>query len=227
MDSDSPLRRVPRTFGKVQGHNPGRWLTRDEAFGHLVTGCQDGSLVGLRDEIVIRLALAGMRGGEIRTLRIGSLALHLLEPEIAWIGKGRSPRSLHPGRNLADALNRYLDSYRATKGELQRDWPLIAPTLGGSHGNGRLRFGDQSSYATIFRIVQNRAAAAGLGHVAPHDLRRTTAKLLHDERDIAGGHVFDLRDVQKVMGHASPTTTVLYLDILDNEANVRAATVLD
>src|SRR5205807_10492832 len=35
MSRDNPLRRIPRLYGKVQGKNPARWLTRDEAFGTL------------------------------------------------------------------------------------------------------------------------------------------------------------------------------------------------
>ena len=73
-DSDSPLRTFRRTFGKVQSKHPGRWLTHEQAYGQLVGSCQDGTIIGLRDEIILRLGLAGMRLAEIGSLTIGDVA---------------------------------------------------------------------------------------------------------------------------------------------------------
>jgi integrase len=90
-DPDSPLRTFRRTFGKVQTRHPGRWLTHDEADGRLVGTCHDGTIVGLRDEIVIRLGLAGMRLAEIGSLRVGDVERL---PLITWTGKGHTPRKM-------------------------------------------------------------------------------------------------------------------------------------
>ena len=61
--------------------------------------------------------------------------------------------------------------------------------------------------------------------MSPHDLRRTAAGILHRSRDDDGAHYFDLLDIQKVLGHADPATTMRsYLDPLDTR-RVRAATV--
>jgi len=49
------LKQFPQLYGKVQAKNPARFLTHDEAFRKLVARTQDGSLLGLRDEIGIRL----------------------------------------------------------------------------------------------------------------------------------------------------------------------------
>ncbi|HZU73068.1 MAG TPA: hypothetical protein VE990_09905, partial [Acidimicrobiales bacterium] len=68
----APLRRqYPKTYGKVQARNPGRWLTREEAYVLLIGACQDGTLHGLRDEIGLRLGLSGMRLSEIVNLTWG------------------------------------------------------------------------------------------------------------------------------------------------------------
>ena len=107
-DADSPLRTFRRTFGKVQSKHPGRWLTHAEAYGQLVGSCQDGTTVGLRDEIVLRLGLAGMRLAEIGGLRVGDVARL---PLITWTGKGHTPRRMTAGAGLADAIGRYLDEY--------------------------------------------------------------------------------------------------------------------
>lgn len=53
-----------RPNGKVQGTHPARWLSYEEAYGRLVGACSDGSLVGVRDELAIRLGLLGVRSAE-------------------------------------------------------------------------------------------------------------------------------------------------------------------
>lgn len=56
----------------------------------------------------------------------------------------------------------------------------------------------------VYLIVQECARAAGLPELAPHDMRRTTAKLMRD-----GGA--PLEQVQQILGHASVQTTERYL----------------
>ena len=81
---------------------------------------------------------------------------------------------------------------------------------------------------SVENIVAKRAEMAGLGHVAPHDLRRTAAGLLHRSTGQDGSHHFDLLDIQKVLGHSDPATTMRsYLDPLDTAVLGRAASVLD
>jgi integrase/recombinase XerC len=55
----------------------------------------------------------------------------------------------------------------------------------------------------VYHIMQTRAAAAGVAHFTPHDLRRTFAGDLLD----AGA---DIVTVQKLMGHADANTTARY-----------------
>jgi integrase len=50
------------------------------------------------------------------------------------------------------------------------------------------------------------AASAGVGRIAPHDLRRTFAKLAHK-----GGSGLD--QIQLSLGHASIQTTETYLGV--------------
>ena len=168
-DPDSPLRTYRRTYGKVQARNPGRWLTHEEAYGRLIGACEDSSLIGLRDEVVIRLGLMGMRLSEIGELTIDNLR-HL--PTVHWTGKGRKPRQATAGTALVEAIGRYLDAYP----DPQPADPLICrQVLGASRQGGRRRIDwhHRASNRTLFYIVNDRARVAGLGHVAPHDLRRT------------------------------------------------------
>ena len=82
--------------------------------------------------------------------------------------------------------------------------------------------------ASIAKIVRERAEESGLGHVSPHDLRRTAAGILHRAVSDEGAHYFDLLDIQKVLGHANPATTMRSnIDPLDTGVIRRAAQVLD
>jgi integrase len=56
----------------------------------------------------------------------------------------------------------------------------------------------------IWQMLQQYAAAAGVGGIAPHDLRRTCAKLCR----AAGG---ELEQIQLLLGHTSVQTTERYL----------------
>jgi integrase len=227
-DSDSPLRTYHRTYGKVQARNPGRWLTREEAYGALIGTCQDGTIVGLRDEIVIRLGLAGMRLSEIQRLTLDDLR-HL--PTITWTGKGHKPRQATAGASLCGAIARYLAEYRLAVPNLAPSSPLICRQVGGAQrhgGPGRLDWRQPACNRALFDIVNAHGKLAGLGHIAPHDLRRTAAGILHRATADNGAHHFDLLDIQKVLGHSDPATTMRsYLEPMQTEVLDRAASFLD
>jgi site-specific recombinase XerD len=56
----------------------------------------------------------------------------------------------------------------------------------------------------IWSIVREAASNCGFGLIAPHDLRRTCARLCHQ----AGG---ELEQIQFLLGHVSVQTTERYL----------------
>src|SRR6185369_10283121 len=60
------------------------------------------------------------------------------------------------------------------------------------------------SEKVIWQLLQGYAAAAGVPGIAPHDLRRTCAKMCR----AAGG---ELEQIQLLLGHASVQTTERYL----------------
>lgn len=225
---DNPLRRTPRLYGKVQGRYPARWLTYDEAFTTLVGTCTDGEL-GMRDELVLRLGLAGMRAAEIINLRIGDLHLDQEPPQITWIGKASRSRQLVPGRSLVALLCRYLSTYAERMGHPpQPSDPVVCRAKPGT-GHGQVSWGHPiARTCSVQRIVRIRAEQAGLGHLSPHDLRRSAAGILHRSTDGTGAHHFDLLDIQKVLGHADPATTMRsYLDPMDTAVIEKASRCLD
>jgi integrase len=229
MGRDNPLRQIPRLYGKVQGVMPARWLSREEAFDRLVGSCHDGTDLGLRDEAIIRLGLAGLRAAEIIHLQMGNLRLAEAEPRIAWIGKKRRARRIVPGPSLIACLDRLaLRREQLLARPLRPDEPVICCGKSGA-GTGQLVPGRPiAQTVSVQQIVRRRAELAGLGHVAPHDLRRTAAGLLHRSVADDGSHHFDLLDIQTVLGHSDPATTMRsYLDPLDTGVLSRASRVLD
>ena len=83
---------------------------------------------------------------------------------------------------------------------------------GGGHHEGRCSarstrpgvFGDGMSPKVLWDVVRAAAARAGIDKLAPHDLRRTCARLCH----LAGG---ELDQIQFLLGHVSIQTTERYL----------------
>jgi integrase len=65
-------------------------------------------------------------------------------------------------------------------------------------------WGDRITPKAIWHVVRAAANRAGIKGLAPHDLRRTCARLCH----LAGG---ELEQIQFLLGHASVQTTERYL----------------
>jgi integrase len=65
-------------------------------------------------------------------------------------------------------------------------------------------WGDGMTPKALWEIVKDAAARAGIERLAPHDLRRTCARLCH----LAGG---ELDQIQFLLGHVSIQTTERYL----------------
>jgi integrase len=69
---------------------------------------------------------------------------------------------------------------------------------------GDLVRGERMSEKVVWQMLKTYIAGAGLPDIAPHDLRRTTAKLCR----AAGG---ELEQIQLLLGHSSVQTTERYL----------------
>lgn len=167
---ESPLRSYQRTYGKAQAANPGRWLTRDQAFGALAAACQDGTLPGLRDELIVRLGLTGLRCSEIAGITVGAFSQ---PPQITWIGKKSKPRRAVAGATLVAVLDRYLRCYPGYR----RSSPLICGIPQGSLGPGgpdRLLWGTALHRSGVFRAVQKRAAMDEVAEIISDTLSATT-----------------------------------------------------
>jgi integrase len=166
-----------------------------------------------------------MRVSEIVHLTVGNLRGDAIE----WIGKKARPRKVSVGPVLAQLLADYLGRYEAAIGRpLAASDPVVCREKPG-HGRGQVSWGNPFAQAcSIHRLVVLRASLANLGHVSPHDLRRSAAGILHRATAADGGHLFDLLDIQRVLGHSDPVTTMRsYLEPIDRGVLDRAASVLD
>ena len=65
-------------------------------------------------------------------------------------------------------------------------------------------WGDGTTAKVLWDVIRRAAAHAGIERLAPHDLRRTCARLCH----LAGG---ELDQIQFLLGHVSIQTTERYL----------------
>ena len=225
-DLDHLVKSYPKTYGKKQGKYDPRFLDKEEAFGRLVGACQDGTLVGMRDELIVRLGLAGARSSEIRGIKIGGIDLD--KPLISYMGKKNKHRTIVPGTNLCNLITRYLDAWRLKK-EPKSDDTLIC-SAAGSRGGAYVRWGvPLATHVGPYLVVRRRAEQAGLGHLSPHDLRRTCASILDAARSPDGGRLYDLGDIQRVLDHSNPATTVAsYIDPMHaNDTKKRASSTLD
>jgi len=179
----------------------GRALSSGELIG-LLDGCESTPL-GARDAAILSLLYGcGLRRAELVALNLEHFKKE--ENELVVRGKGNKQRVVPVG-NASFALTDWLTVRGLESGPLF--WGL------GNRNRGQ-RLTDQA----VYTMVRKRAKQAGVTAVSPHDFRRTFVGDLLD----AGA---DIVTVQKMAGHASPTTTSRY-DRRDQKARRKAASLL-
>lgn len=155
---------------------------------------------GRRDRALLELMYGGgLRVSEVVTLNQSDLDLAL--GEVRVLGKGGKYRVALVGTPAIRALTAYLDDPErpSVAGSSQR--PLFLN-----------RYGGRLSARSVQKLVKRYAIKAGLDpSMHPHTLRHSFATHLLD-----GGA--DLRVVQELLGHASPSTTQIYTHVSAAEA---------
>jgi site-specific recombinase XerD len=176
------------------GVRVGNWLSAEQ--GRTLLAASSGSL--LRDvrnrAILATLIGCGLRRAEIVTVKIEDLQLR----EDRWsladlVGKGGHMRTVPIPAWVKSAIDAWIRSAGLQHGIRFR---AVGKT-GKVQRNG-------FTPKVIWSIVPNVASDCGYGAVAPHDLRRTCARLCHQ----AGG---ELEQIQFLLGHVSIQTTERYL----------------
>jgi integrase len=172
----------------------GNWLTAEQ--GETLWQSPDAQRRrGKRDRALLAVLLAcGLRRHEAVDLNFS----HLQQREQHWaivdlMGKAGHTRTVPMPDWVKAVLDVWLTDAGITSGRLFRR----------VNRAGRV-WGDGMTEKVVWHVVREFAEKAGIDKLAPHDLRRTCARLCH----AAGG---ELEQIQFLLGHVSIQTTERYL----------------
>ena len=177
-----------------KGVRLGNWLSARQA-QTLLNAPDATTPKGLRDRAILAVLLGcGLRRSEVAALTFG----HIQQRDGRWcivdlVGKHGRVRTVPMPTWVKVAIDAWATSANIMDGALFR-----ALSRSGKAQPAAL------SDKVVWQLLQGYAAAAGVPGIAPHDLRRTCAKLCR----AAGG---ELEQIQLLLGHASVQTTERYL----------------
>jgi integrase len=186
----------------MRGVRAGNWLTREQARTLLVSP-DPRTMRGKRDRAILAVLIGcGLRRSEIVALTID----HIQQRDARWVmvdlvGKGRRLRTVPLPTWVKVQLDHWTQDAGITVGKVFR----AIDKAGKVWGTGLTE-------KVIWWTVLEYAKPLGHQKLAPHDLRRTCAKLCR----AAGG---DLEQIQLLLGHASIQTTERYLGTRQNLTN--------
>ena len=188
---------------------PGRFLSEDEARTLLRTARRRDVLaatrchkVPVRDYFIVDLALStGLRVMEIAQLKCGDVFIRDgISSLLVRNGKGGRRRLVHFGESFKQHFKEFMLWKKALGESVGPYDPVLRSSVSGGQMTGR-------AIQKAFKIT---AAKAGLSpHYSIHCLRHTYACQLYK---VSG---YNLRLVQKQLGHASIRTTEVYADVME------------
>lgn len=155
---------------------------------------------GTRNRAMLELLYSsGLRVSELTNLELSML--YMDEGFVRVFGKGSKERLVPLGQSARKYILQYLDYRNRTSQKVKKGEEDIVFLN---------RFGKRLSRVYVFMLIQDFIKEAGIEKkVSPHTFRHSFATHL-----LEGGA--DLRAVQEMLGHASITTTEIYLH-LDRE----------
>ena len=177
------------------------FLTQEEMV-RLLAAPDLSTVYGIRDQAILELIYAGgLRVSEVSGLDVDNVDLQRQELRV-W-GKRAKERVALMGAPARDALHRYLQDAR----------PDLLPERRRTAALFLNRYGQRLSARSIQNLVKDCARRVGLDpdRVHVHTLRHSFATHMLD-----GGA--DLRVVQELLGHSSPSTTQIYTHITTTQA---------
>jgi site-specific recombinase XerD len=186
---------IRRVKGAKQlGVRLGNWLTAEQ--GRTLIEAPDAeTLRGKRDRAILGVLLGcGLRRSELVHLTVA----HVQQREDHWaivdlVGKGGHVRTVPVPGWVKQRIDEWCRASKIEAGSVFR-----------SINKCGIVWGTGMTEKVVWNIVKAFAKQAGFEKVAPHDLRRTCARLCH----VAGG---ELEQIQFLLGHVSVQTTERYL----------------
>jgi len=179
---------------KRLGNKIGNWLTVKEAQTLLQLPNPD-TLKGKRDRAILAVLLGcGLRRGELIELTVDLIQRH----EDHWaivdlVGKAGHIRTVPMPDWVKKTIDEWANAVGITQGRLFRCVCRRGKP-----------WGAKVTEKVVWHVVKEYAARLGVSKLAPHDLRRSCARLCHN----AGG---ELEQIQFLLGHVSVQTTEKYL----------------
>ena len=179
---------------KKLGVRLGNWLNAEQA-RRFWQAPDPSTLKGKRDRAMFAVLLGcGLRRRELADLEF----THLQQREEHWaivdlVGKGGHVRTVPMPEWVKATVDAWVRAAELNGGRLFR-----CVCRAGK------RWGDGVTERVVWHVVKKYAAKLGLSGLAPHDLRRSCARLCHS----AGG---ELEQIQFLLGHVSVQTTERYL----------------
>jgi site-specific recombinase XerD len=179
---------------KRLGIRIGNWLTVDQSRALLGRPRSD-NLPGKRDRAILALLIGcGLRRAELVGLETEDFQVREEHWVIAdLVGKGKHIRTVPIPVWVKGAVDEWTTAAGINDGKIFRRVSRL----------GKI-WGDRITAKAIWHVVKAAAKRASIKTLAPHDLRRTCARLCH----LAGG---ELEQIQFLLGHASVETTERYL----------------
>jgi len=166
----------------------------------------DGREHPVRDWAILHVALdSGLRVSEICALEVRDLILDRHHASIiVRSGKGDKKRGVRIGSALRDHVEEFI-TWKEANGEATGSRaPLFVSARGGA-----------LTRSAVYRIFQRLANQVGVPkRFSIHSCRHTYASMLYRASN------YNLRLVQKQLGHRSIQTTQIYADILSEDAVV-------
>ena len=191
---------ISRVKGVKQlGFRVGNWLSADECSA-VLSRARGTTLRAKRDYAMLAVLFGcGLRRSELVGLDVNDVQLRQGHWAVVdLIGKGGHIRTVPIPIWVKAALDDWTAAAGITQGRIFR---AVART--------DKVWGDGISQNVVWYVVKGCCEKAGLQHIAPHDLRRTCAKLCHT----SGG---EIEQIQFLLGHASVQTTERYLGCKQN-----------
>jgi len=191
---------ISRVKGVKQlGFRSGNWLSAEQSSAVLEHSCGDGMRAKRDHAMLAMLFGCGFRRSELVGLELDDIQMRQGHWAVVdLIGKGGHIRTVPIPEWVKAALDQWTVAARVTEGRIFRR----VARAGKVWGKG-------ISQNVVWYVVKGCCERAGLEHIAPHDLRRTCAKLCHTN----GG---ELEQIQFLLGHASVQTTERYLGCKQN-----------
>jgi len=203
-DNDLLPPEVAAGIGRVKGVKTigvrvGNWLSLQQA-QDLLSAPNSGMLKGRRDRAILAVLLGcGLRRSEVAALTFA----HIQQRDGRWcivdlIGKHGRVRTTPMPTWVKVAIDAWSSAAGLVDGSIFRR----------VNRGGRVE-GERLGEKVVWQMLRRYAEATGVPGLAPHDLRRTCAKLCR----AAGG---ELEQIQLLLGHASVQTTERYLGTKQN-----------